>query len=76
MIYSEIIICCWYTATFDNLTTSVSFLEIWIAHLTWDFALYSINYRDVVYKHGIRTTDFFKDYDKHHNGIITENQVG
>lgn len=31
--------------------------------------------RDVVYKNGIRTTEFFEDHDKLRSGIITENQV-
>ena len=30
--------------------------------------------RDVVYKNGIRTTEFFRDHDKLRSGIITENQ--
>ena len=30
--------------------------------------------RDVVYKNGIRTTEFFKDHDKLRSGVITENQ--
>ena len=32
--------------------------------------------RVVVYKNGIRTTEFFRDHDKLRSGIITENQVG
>lgn len=28
-----------------------------------------------MYKNGIRTTEFFKDHDKLHSGIITESQV-
>ncbi len=30
----------------------------------------------VVYKNGLRTTEFFRDHDKLRSGIITENQVG
>jgi Ca2+-binding EF-hand superfamily protein len=30
--------------------------------------------QDVVYKNGIRTTEFFKDHDKLRSGVITENQ--
>ncbi len=26
------------------------------------------------YKNRVRTTEFFKDYDKHRSGVITENQ--
>lgn len=32
------------------------------------------NIKVQVFKYGIRTTDFFKDYDKHKCGAITENQ--
>ena len=31
--------------------------------------------RVAVHKHGIRTTEFFRDHDKLRSGIITENQV-
>ncbi len=31
--------------------------------------------RTVVYKNGIRTTEFFRDHDKLRSGVITENQV-
>jgi len=30
---------------------------------------------NVVFKNGIRTTEFFKDHDKLNSGVITENQV-
>ena len=32
------------------------------------------NIKVQAFKYGIRTTDFFKDYDKHKLGAITENQ--
>lgn len=32
--------------------------------------------KDVVYKRGIRTTEFFRDFDKRRSGVITANQVG
>ena len=31
--------------------------------------------RGVVFKNGIRTTEFFRDHDKLRSGVITENQV-
>ena len=33
------------------------------------------NIGNVVFKNGIRTTEFFKDHDKLNSGVITENQV-
>lgn len=30
---------------------------------------------NVVFKNGIRTTEFFKDHDKLNSGVITHNQV-
>lgn len=30
---------------------------------------------NVVFKNGIRTTEFFKDHDKLNSGVITQNQV-
>lgn len=30
---------------------------------------------NIVFKNGIRTTEFFKDHDKLNSGVITENQV-
>ena len=37
--------------------------------------LYLPSCRMVVYKNGIRTTEFFRDHDKLRSGVITENQV-
>ena len=37
--------------------------------------LYLLSCRIVVYKNGIRTTEFFRDHDKLRSGVITENQV-
>ena len=37
--------------------------------------LYLPSCRIVVYKNGIRTTEFFRDHDKLRSGVITENQV-
>lgn len=34
-------------------------------------SMYTCNYRDTVYKYGIRTTEFFRDYDKLRSGLIT-----
>ena len=31
--------------------------------------------KDGVYKKGIRTTEFFRDFDKLRSGLVTENQV-
>lgn len=31
--------------------------------------------KDGMYKRGVRTTEFFRDFDKRRSGLITENQV-
>ena len=51
-----------------------------LAGKVWDDEQYSLQHilskiGNVVFKNGIRTTEFFKDHDKLNSGVITHNQV-
>ncbi|EDV26117.1 uncharacterized protein TRIADDRAFT_24458 [Trichoplax adhaerens] len=69
---------------YDNRTRSYDYIKFQseILNLGKLSTILTVPYRIEIYiayilildAHGIRTTDFFKDYDKHHNGVITENQ--